>query len=102
MARSKNGRLFSRTEFVEHKPSPELLMWKSVVSLAASDATKSMIRPAYSSWTNNDIDRARNWFTSPSQDFALVCHLAGYNHLYIKRKMERVIRKLKENERRKS
>jgi hypothetical protein len=101
MARSKSGKLFSRTEFVDHKPSPELLMWKSVIALAASDATKSIKnRPTYTSWTDNDIDRARNWFTAPSQDFALVCHLAGYNHLYIKGKMERVIRKLKENERR--
>ena len=58
MARSKNGRLFSRTEFVEHKPSPELLMWKSVVALAAADATKSIKnRPTYTSWTDNDIDR---------------------------------------------
>jgi len=100
MARSKSGRLFSRTEFVDHKPSPETLMWKSVIALAASDATKSIKnRPTYTSWTDNDIDRARNWFIAPSQDFALVCHLAGYNHLYIKRKMERVIRKLKEDER---
>ena len=100
MARSKNGRLFSRTEFVDHKPSPETLMWKSVVALAASDATKSVKnRPTYTSWTDNDIDRARNWFTAPSQDFALVCHLAGYNHLYIKRKMEKVIKKLKDDER---
>ena len=75
-------------------------MWKSVVALAASDATKSIKnRPTYTSWTDNDIDRARNWFIAPSQDFALVCHLAGYNHLYIKRKMEKVIRKLKEDER---
>ena len=42
MARSKNGKLFSRTEFVDHKPSPETLMWKSVIALAASDATKSL------------------------------------------------------------
>ena len=67
----KNGRLFSRTEFVDHKPSPETLMWKSVIALAASDATKSLKnRPTYTNWTDNDIDRARNWFTAPSQDFA--------------------------------
>jgi hypothetical protein len=100
MGRSKSGKLFSRTEFVEHKPTPELLMWKSVVALAASDATKSTKdRPVYTSVSDHNIDKARNWFTSPSQDFAFVCHLAGYNHLYIKHKMEKVIRKLKDDER---
>ena len=99
MGRSKSGKLFSETQHVDHKPTPELMLWKSVLVLAASDATKSIKnRPTYTSWSDNDIDRARNWFVAPSNDFAFVCQLAGYTHLYIKRKMEKVIRKIKDDE----
>ena len=98
MGRSKGGKIFSGTEYVDRQPTPELMLWKSVIVLAASDATKSIKdRPTYTSWSDNDIDIYLVG-ELPSNDFAFVCQLAGYNHLYIKRKMERVIRKIKDDE----
>ena len=46
----------------------------------------------------NDIDRARNWFKEPTQNFFQVCLYAGYEPMYICRKMKKAIEKQEEKE----
>ena len=46
----------------------------------------------------NDIDRARNWFREPTQNFFQVCLYAGYEPMYIFGKMKRAIEKQEEKE----
>lgn len=93
------SRLPISAEREERKQQPEQWLWKSVIALAANDAVKDKTKLSiFSNSNRTDIDLARTWFLSPNKDFTLVCSLAGYNHMYVRSKMEKVINKKRKNE----
>ena len=48
---------------------------------------------------NNLFTRsAREYFTEPNRDFALVCQYAGFDHEYIRMKAKHFFKERKENE----
>jgi len=84
-----------KTAYQDRKLSPELKLWKAVLAVAANDAMQSKVGRVD---TYNDIDRARNWFKEPTQNFFQVCLYAGYEPMYICGKMKKAIEKQEEKE----
>jgi len=84
-----------KTAYQDRKLSPELKLWKSVLAVAANDAMQDRVVKVD---VYNDIDRARNWFKEPTQNFFQVCLYAGYEPMYIYKKMRKAIEKQEEKE----
>ena len=84
-----------KTAYQDRKLSPELKLWKSVLAVAANDAMQDRVAKVD---VYNDIDRARNWFKEPTQNFFQVCLYAGYEPMYIYKKMRKAIEKQEEKE----
>ena len=71
--------------------SDETELWRSVIHLALADAIS--VDPKRALHQNN----ARIWIESPSEDFCLVCDLAGYSPQNVREKYKHLVRKRKEN-----
>ena len=71
--------------------SPEQKLWLAVMGAAASDAVSCAILD----YTGNPIGEQASsdeaYFLHPTRNFYLVCHYAGLDPEYVKRKMEKAI-----------
>ena len=63
-------------------------LWRNVLIVALEDAVGRHWRnKSYGSPRNNLFTQsAREYFTEPNRDFALVCQYAGFDHEYIRMK----------------
>jgi len=67
-------------------------LWRNVLIVALEDAMGKGINGG-AIWGNKNYRyhsklAARNYFLDPNWDFQLVCQLAGFDHLYVRKKVK--------------
>ena len=75
-------------------------LWRNVLIVALEDAVGRHWRnKSYGNPRNNLFTRsAREYFTEPNRDFALVCQYAGFNHEYVRMKAKDFFKERREDE----
>tara|TARA_R100000687_G_C6387211_1_gene135557 strand:- start:444 stop:749 length:306 start_codon:yes stop_codon:yes gene_type:complete len=81
----------ARDEGIELR-DPIRNLWRNVLIVALEDAMGKGTNGG-AIWGNKNYqyrskESARNYFLEPSRDFALVCQLAGFDHLYVRKKVK--------------
>lgn len=94
-SRTRQGNKWLEAQIIEQNKIPEQKLWTAVLTIAADDAVQNKVGRVD---VYNDIDRARNWFKEPTQNFFQVCLYAGYEPMYVHRKMKRAIEKQEKKE----
>ena len=77
--------------------TPEQNLWVNVIAQQFHDATRKILPPhkkkngkMQDRPNNNAVYVARTWFETNSEDFQMVCHLAGLSPEYVIRKYNEV------------
>ncbi len=77
--------------------TPEQNLWVNVIAQQFHDATREILPPikkkngkTQDRPNNNSIHLARTWFETKSEDFQMVCSLAGLDPEYVVRKYHEV------------
>jgi len=80
----------------EELKDPIRSLWRNVLIVALEDAMGKGVNGG-SVWANKNYyshlskESARNYFLEPSRDFQMVCQLAGFDHLYVRKKVREKI-----------
>tara|TARA_R110000751_G_scaffold92491_4_gene181030 strand:- start:2037 stop:2345 length:309 start_codon:yes stop_codon:yes gene_type:complete len=75
---------------------PVRSLWRNVLIVALEDAMGKGVNGG-SVWANKNYyshqskESARNYFLEPSRDFQMVCQLAGFDYLYVRKKVREKI-----------
>ena len=65
-------------------------LWRNVLIVALEDAMgKHWRNKSYGIAHGHYAQAAREYFTFPNGDFKMVCHLAGFDHEYIRTKAKK-------------
>lgn len=70
----------------QHHASPirgETALWRAVITQALMDASSNSAKDE----AKNDKMKALRWLCSNSQDFKTICYYAGYDPVYLKKKI---------------
>jgi hypothetical protein len=91
MARS-NVSIKAGVEDIELR-DPIRNLWRNVLIVALEDAMGKGAHgdTMYKCGAWLSVASARNYFLEPSRDCALVCQLAGFDHLYVRKKVRKKI-----------
>ena len=92
MANSNKSNAHNKTWETVDKRSPEQRLWIAVLSAAAEDAISDKWWTCDGQFRHKHKRSAdQDYFLTPSRSFFQICHWAGLDPEYVKRKMEKAI-----------